>query len=280
MGQSVSDCIQLGTLCLQFYPSMSPTSPLDAGGGKDDFSVLVEEPMPINALSRAVVPFAHRHRFLACGDGSLMTVLETANRIREWRTRRRLSLAELGETVGLSRSEISKLESGSRRVRADHLVALAKALKVPPEELMDKDTVRDMLGELPPPQPSSGPTLPVLQSRRQDGTILVPRQEPTALSVPAPPQLVHVPGAYAFYMPDTSFEPRVPVGALLFANTVLPPRAGDLAVIALERGEPVLVWVERRADSLVGFAGKEQSAIDLSAPTVRRTHRIAGLWFP
>jgi len=207
-----------------------------------------------------------------------MSSSDTPNRIREWRSRRRMSLAELGETVGLSRSEISKLENGSRRVRADHLVALAKALKVPPEELMDKDTVRDMLGELPPPVPAPGPALPILQARRQDGRIVIPVQEPTALSLPAPPQLANVPGAYAFYMPDTSFEPRVPVGALLFVNTILPPRAGDLAVITLDQGAPFLASIERQDDKLLAFAGKTD-AVDLAAKTVQRAHRVAGLWF-
>jgi transcriptional regulator with XRE-family HTH domain len=190
------------------------------------------------------------------GNGSTMTAPETPNRIREWRSRRRMSLAELGETVGLSRSEISKLENGSRRVRADHLVALAKALKVPPEDLMDRDTVRDMLGELPPPASPPGPGLPILQAKRK------------------------VPGAYAFYMPDTSFEPRVPVGGLLFVNTVLPPRAGDLAVISLTDGDPFLALVERHGDRLNALAGGDAAPIDVTSSHVRWTHRIAGVWFP
>lgn len=217
---------------------------------------------------------------MARGNGSTMTSQETPNRIREWRSRRRMSLAELGETVGLSRSEISKLENGSRRVRADHLVALAKALKVPPEDLMDKDTVRDMLGELPPPTPSPGPSLPILQAKRKDRLIVVPHQEPTALSLPAPPQLANVPGAYAFYMPDTSFEPRVPVGALLFVNTILPPRGGDLAVIGLSEGDPFLAWVERHGDRLRAHPGGDAAAIEISSTYVLRAHRVAGLWFP
>lgn len=214
------------------------------------------------------------------GNGSTMTPPETPNRIREWRSRRRMSLAELGETVGLSRSEISKLENGSRRVRADHLVALAKALKVPPEDLMDRDTVRDMLGELPPPASPPGPGLPILQAKRKDGLIVIPHQEPTALSLPAPPQLANVPGAYAFYMPDTSFEPRVPVGGLLFVNTVLPPRAGDLAVISLTDGDPFLALVERHGDRLNALAGGDAAPIDVTSSHVRWTHRIAGVWFP
>lgn len=208
-----------------------------------------------------------------------MTLHDQPNRIREWRGRRRMSLAELGEIVGLSRSEISKLENGSRRVRAEHLVILAKALKVPPEELMDRETVRDMLGDLPAPPPPSTPMMPVRQSRRQGGMVTIPAQEPGSLMIEMPPQLLAVPGAYAFYMPDTSFEPRVPVGALLYVNTVLPPRAGDMAVVHLEGADPFLASIERRGDALVAVANKDTAPVDLNGHHVARTHRIAGVWF-
>lgn len=191
-----------------------------------------------------------------------------------------MSLAELGETVGLSRSEISKLENGSRRVRAEHLVILAKALKVPPEELMDRDTVRDMLGEIPQPTPApSAPMLPVRQGRRQGGMVIVSEQETPGMAVEAPPQLANVPGAYAFYMPDTSYEPRVPVGALVMVNTVLPPRAGDMAVVHMDGAEPFLAAIERQGDRLVAIANKDTAPVDLNGPHVARTHRITGVWF-
>jgi DNA-binding Xre family transcriptional regulator len=209
-----------------------------------------------------------------------MTLYNQPNRIREWRARRRMSLAELGEVVGLSRSEISKLENGSRRVRAEHLVILAKALKVPPEELMDRETVRDMLGDMPAaPPPASTPMLPVRQGRRQGGMVVIPAQEPGTLMVDMPPQLIHVPGAYAFYMPDTSFEPRIPVGALVFVNTVLPPRSGDMAVVHLDGAEPFLASIERRGNALAAVANKDTAPVDLNGPHVARTHRIAGIWF-
>ena len=211
-----------------------------------------------------------------------MTLHNQPNRIREWRVLRRMSLAELGETVGLSRSEISKLENGSRRVRAEHLVILAKALKVAPEELMDRETVRDMLGEIPAAQPPPAPQmLPVRQCRRQGGMLVVqePQDGAGSAMAEAPPQLAHVPGAYAFYMPDASYEPRVPVSALLLVNTVLPPRAGDLAVVHLEGADPFLASVERRGDTLVAVANKDTAPVDLNGPQVARTHRIVGLWF-
>ena len=208
-----------------------------------------------------------------------MILTDPPNRIREWRNRRRMSLAELGEIVGLSRSEISKLESGSRRVRADHLVILAKALKVPPDDLMDKETVREMLGELPPPTPAAVPSVPVALARRQNGGIVI-QMSPEAPTVEAPPQIARVPGAFAFYMPDTSLEPRVPVGALLFVNPMLPPRAGDLAVVVNGGNDPVLASIERHATALLAIVGRDLAEIDLNAPEVTSSQRVAGMWFP
>lgn len=203
---------------------------------------------------------------------------DIANKIREWRIRRRMSLAELGEAVGLSRSEISKLESGTRRVRAEHLVILAKALKVAPEELMDQAAVRELIGDAPP-SAQQIPTLPVFQARGLNGTIVVLPDE-TNVTVEAPPQVANLPGAYAFYMPDTSLEPRVPVGALLYVHPLLPPRAGDLALITAGGSGPVLASVERRSHALVAILGDAATPLALNDPAVTRAERVGGMWFP
>lgn len=201
-----------------------------------------------------------------------------ANRIREWRNRRRMSLAELGEIVGLSRSEISKLESGSRRVRADHLVVLAKALKVAPEDLMDKDAVRELIGDSAVTRPTAA-SLTIVSARRQNGTITIVTDQ-SSVNGEAPPQIANVPGAFAFYMPDTSMEPRVPVGALLYVHPILPPRAGDLAVISYGSEPPTLASVERRSNALVAITGANMPPLDLNDPAVTHTARIVGMWFP
>jgi transcriptional regulator with XRE-family HTH domain len=207
-----------------------------------------------------------------------MSSTEFANRIREWRNRRNLSLAELGEEVGLSRSEISKLESGSRRVRADHLVVLAKALKVAPEDLMDKEAVRQLIGEAEPARLTKS-SVPVFQARRQDGEIVIAQDE-AGTHADAPSQFAAVSGAYAFYMPDTSMEPRVPVGALLYVHPLLPPRAGDLAVIKTRDAQPILVSVERRSNALVAMPGNGTDVIDMNDPAITLAERVAGMWFP
>ncbi|HIJ63097.1 MAG TPA: helix-turn-helix domain-containing protein [Rhodospirillaceae bacterium] len=206
-----------------------------------------------------------------------MSSQDIPNRIREWRNHRRMSLAELGEAVGLSRSEISKLESGNRRVRADHLVVLAKALKISPDELMDRETVHGMLGE-PSYAAQTAPAVQVVATRRQSGMIVILRQEPAA-TVEAPPSLARTSGAYAFYMPDTSQEPRVPVGALLFVHPLLPARAGDLVALGLGEAPPVLASVERRSSALVAVVGGDLGAIDLNDQRVASAERIAGMWF-
>jgi transcriptional regulator with XRE-family HTH domain len=207
-----------------------------------------------------------------------MSSIETPNRIREWRNRRRMSLAELGEAVGLSRSEISKLESGSRRVRADHLVVLAKALKVAPEDLMDQNAVRELIGDTVPT--IHGPaSLGVVPTRRQKGAIIILRDEPS-VAVEAPPQVANVTGAYAFYMPDTTLEPRVPVGALLYVHPLLPPRAGDLAIVAVDGEPPALASVERRSNALIALIGNDGTAVDLNDSSVVSAERVAGMWFP
>lgn len=187
-----------------------------------------------------------------------------------------MSLAELGEAVGLSRSEISKLENGNRRVRADHLVVLAKALKISPDDLMDRDMVREMIGEPVAAPPAA--SLPVMATQRRNGDIVILHHEPAA-TAEAPPQLARVPGAYAFYMPDTSHEPRIPVGALLFVHPLLPARAGDLATVVLGEQPPVLASVERRSNALVAVCGGSTGVVDLNDPQVTAVQRIAGLWF-
>lgn len=52
------------------------------------------------------------------------------NRIRHWRKKRGLTLAELSERTGIDQAYISKMELGDRRETLSHLRAMAKHLGV------------------------------------------------------------------------------------------------------------------------------------------------------
>ena len=57
-------------------------------------------------------------------------------KLKELRTRRRLSQRQLALLTGLHPSTISRLEVGNRRGRIETFIKLAKALKVPLEDLI------------------------------------------------------------------------------------------------------------------------------------------------
>src|SRR5436190_14015092 len=60
-------------------------------------------------------------------------------RLRHLRRQRGLTLAELGERVGRAPSQLSLLENGKREPKLSLLQALAMALAVPVEELLQKE---------------------------------------------------------------------------------------------------------------------------------------------
>lgn len=64
-------------------------------------------------------------------------------RLRDLRTRRGLTLAELSEQVGISVSTLSRLESGGRKPTLELLLPLAQAYRVPLDELVDAPRTGD-----------------------------------------------------------------------------------------------------------------------------------------
>ncbi|MFD0387692.1 XRE family transcriptional regulator [Tistrella bauzanensis] len=70
-----------------------------------------------------------------------------------WRERRGLTMAELGQRVGTEASQINKLEKGNRRLTAEWMGRLARALDCAPADLLMPDPagLAAELGEAPPP---------------------------------------------------------------------------------------------------------------------------------
>lgn len=63
----------------------------------------------------------------------------TANRIKEIRTRCKLTQQQLGERVGLSQSHIAMLEKGERSLDIELMGSISKELNVKPYELLPQE---------------------------------------------------------------------------------------------------------------------------------------------
>lgn len=87
------------------------------------------------------------------------TVLdEVAPRLRRLRAQRGLTLAALSEATGISKSTLSRLESGQRRPSLELLLPLAGAYHVPLDELVGAPEVGDPRVRLTPRALPSGGT--------------------------------------------------------------------------------------------------------------------------
>ena len=91
-------------------------------------------------------------------------------RLRGFRQRSELTLAELAESSGISVSTLSRLESGHRRPGLEHLLALAHVYGVPIEELLG-------------PEASHDPRVTLRPTRRRDRTVYPLTRRPGELQV-------------------------------------------------------------------------------------------------
>jgi transcriptional regulator with XRE-family HTH domain len=83
-----------------------------------------------------------------------MSVIDLGLEIRILRERQKLSAKELAERVGLSQSQMSRLEKGQRRIDTRVLERIAQALEVNPSYFFRGDEAPSP-GVIPPSQPAS-----------------------------------------------------------------------------------------------------------------------------
>jgi phage repressor protein C with HTH and peptisase S24 domain len=172
-----------------------------------------------------------------------------ANRIREWRLRRELSMQALAERIGTKRQQIHKLERGERRLSENWLRRIAAALACRPADLLADDPAFGAAAPLGEEAEHVIPALPDLDltgarpvalDRRNripvyasaqggpDGTLLA--YEPIEY-VDRPEPLFAVRGAFAMYVVNDSMEPKYSQGALLLIHPGRPVRHGDYVLI-------------------------------------------------
>ena len=90
---------------------------------------------------------------------------EVAPRLRRLRARSGLTLAALSEATGISRSTLSRLESGLRRPSLELLLPLAAAYRVPLDDLVGAPETGDPRVRMKPrPLASGGTFVPLTRS--------------------------------------------------------------------------------------------------------------------
>ena len=77
--------------------------------------------------------------------------VHVGERVRMWRTERKISRITLGEAIGLTEQQIQKYETGTNRIGASRLQQMCSVLKIPVSFLFE-DGPASSLGENGMPQ--------------------------------------------------------------------------------------------------------------------------------
>ncbi|WP_167046097.1 XRE family transcriptional regulator [Salinibacterium sp. ZJ454] len=105
---------------------------------------------------------------------------EVGARLKRWRQLRGVTLADLAERTGISKSTLSRLETGQRRASLELLLPLAQVYRVPLDELVGAPDVGDPRIRLKPRRVNDRTVIPLT---RQPGGI-----QSWKIIVPAVPQ--------------------------------------------------------------------------------------------
>jgi transcriptional regulator with XRE-family HTH domain len=84
-------------------------------------------------------------------------------RLKQVRTRRRLTLTRVAETTGISKSTLSRLENGQRRPTLELLLALSQAYRVPLDDLVGAPVVGNPRLRLKPGRLKGRTVIPLTQ---------------------------------------------------------------------------------------------------------------------
>jgi len=210
---------------------------------------------------------------------------EEGARIRTLRQQRGLSLTDLARRAGLSKGELSKLETGVRPLRPDHLERLASALELPAQALLVPDSPLHRLTAAPPSGmavdgtaadgPAAAGGIPLYDGR--DLARLGARAQPVG-RVDTPIPLKGVDGAYAVVINDLSNAPVLMPGVVLHVNPARVPAPGDL-VINSQGWSPLAFYLRQDDDGRFYGLTLSRRRVELTQEAVERLHKVAGLWF-
>jgi transcriptional regulator with XRE-family HTH domain len=112
------------------------------------------------------------------------TLDQVGHRLKRVRNHRRLTLTGVAETTGISKSTLSRLETGGRRPTLELLLALSHAYRVPLDELVGAPEEGDPRLQLKPGRVKGRTVIPL--TRQPDGMQAWKIVIPTSKTTPEP----------------------------------------------------------------------------------------------
>lgn len=170
------------------------------------------------------------------------------NRIRDIRFERRMTLQQLAEASGTTKSQIDKLEKGQRRLTVDWMARIAKALDCDLRDLLSQSVIGCKDNQAAA-QTTSIPIKGTEYCAKSQKSFLV---ETAVDMITRPYCLTHVKDAYAIYMTEECMSPMYRPRQLLFINPYKPPVPGNGVVIIQPDGAVVVrEFIKRKPVGIV-----------------------------
>lgn len=196
-------------------------------------------------------------------------------RLRNYRVMKNITLTKAATLCGVSKSELSKLESGARPVRPDHVIKLAGVYGITPLDLLTPESKLRAFVERASDTRKAGSTdLPLF-----DGRSLSSQKEAARAcgKTPCPIQLADVPGAYAVSIGDMTNAPALLPGIVLYVHPERSVMINDL-VINRVTWSPLAFYLRQSDDGDFYGLTLSKKRVDLEVEDIERLHKVVGIW--
>ena len=195
-------------------------------------------------------------------------------RLRNYRVMKKITLTQAAGLCGLSKSELSKLESGARPMRPDHVIKLAEVYGVTPLDLLTPDSKLRAFVEHVAERQGIQRHIPLY-----DGKSLAVQHNAAKPNgkVPCPVQLAEVSGAYAISISDMSNAPALLPGVVLHIHPGRAPLINDLVVNRVT-WSPLVFYLRQSDDGELYGLTLTKKRVDLDTDDMDQLHKVAGIW--
>jgi transcriptional regulator with XRE-family HTH domain len=196
-------------------------------------------------------------------------------RLRNYRVMKNITLTKAAILCGVSKSELSKLESGARPVRPDHVIKLAGVYGITPLDLLTPESkLRAFVERASDTSKAGSSDLPLF-----DGKSLSSQKEAARAGgrTPCPIQLADVPGAYAVSIGDMTNAPALLPGIVLYVHPERSVMINDL-VINRVTWSPLAFYLRQSDDGDLYGLTLSKKRVDLEAEDTERLHKVVGIW--